>query len=323
MTTETTAPASKPSRRTVRGFPEVAPEIPVHGEIVSWDLEGVRLPYSVLVQALDDSGLDGKAARPMLPHNAFKRAARTLTEKRIIRKVDEDEAAVRFQFTAEVRDGNQLRYDIETILTLDKETGAIASGDPDLTAKARAAFDDEVAHRNTGDVTALIQRIFADRRNPSLDLIPINKRGTYFVRKEQVEFVDKVEAFMGRLGGSLVRLPIAAGTVTGDRCVRESVAERMAGLIREIEDSVENFGTDSSERAIKNAAERVKLVRHKIASYSEYLAEEKGRLDEVLAETTLKLKAKVLGVSLAEMRGEEPDPETAPVPAATSDDVGF
>lgn len=282
------------ARTEIKGFP--AASGPIHGWIVSWDLAGQKIAYAALRDALKDAGLAPEAAREMLPQNAFKRAARTLTENRIIRPLGTDGAVMRFQFTAEVQGADQIDYSLETIMSLDLESGAITSDRDDLNAAATAAFDEAVATRTTSDVTAIIHRLFADKKQASLDLIPITKRGVYFVRKEQGQFVDRIEAFVGNVGGQLLRLPVAAGTAGGDKAVKVAVADKMAGLIVDLEEATEAFGADTTERAMTGAAERVKLIRFKIASYQTYLDDEKERLDAALKGATDKLRAKIMEV---------------------------
>jgi len=273
---------------TRRPAPLVPAAAAIHGEIISWDAEGLSVRHAHLVEALADSGLDPAAARAMLPRNAFARACRRLSDRRIIRKVDEGPSSIRFQFTAEQKD------DLETILTLGKATGAVDCSIPELVARARVAVDEAMGTRHGGDVTRLIQRLFDDRTRADLDLVPVRPRGgVYFVRRERLEFVDRVESFLSRLNARLIRLPVAAGSVHGDRGVREAVASRLGSLIGELDAAVEAFGSDTRERTLAAAAERVRLLRHKVDSYAAYLDSERGRLSAALEEASARLRGKV------------------------------
>ena len=292
---------------SVKGFPAVGEKVEILGEIVSWYLPpGAEVRYSHLTDALRDSGLDAGVARAFLPRNAFARAVRKLTEQRIIRKVDEDEAAVRFQFTRETNTGDALEYTREAILTLAKETGAITCGDdPALEQRAKDAFDEAMDRRTSSDITAVVQRLFSDRKRPDVDLVPVRKQGgAYFVRKEALGFVDKVGAFLDRLHGELTRLPIAAGYGSGEKVVSVSVAEKISGLIGELDEVVDGFDPDPAKqhaRSIAAAGDRVKLIRHKIASYAEYLADQRESLEAALKVSGDRLKAKIFAVSDDEM----------------------
>src|ERR1700755_1450922 len=86
------------------------------GEVIAWTCSGVSVTHPALLAALRDAGLDESVARELAPKHAFTRACKKLCDRRIIRKVAEDEAAVRFQFTQESRDGERYEYALETML---------------------------------------------------------------------------------------------------------------------------------------------------------------------------------------------------------------
>ena len=162
----------------------------IHGEIVSWDVPPkTRLPHATIVAALAAANLDTGVSRPMAARNAFARACRNLQDRRIIRKVNEDGAAMRFQFTAESHEDGRLKYDCETILTLDKGTGLVASevaGHDDLVGRAQAAVDQELATRTGNDITDIVQRLFTRHA----DLFPVRQAGgCYFVPVAYVDFL--------------------------------------------------------------------------------------------------------------------------------------
>lgn len=296
MTSKPAKPVTRTARTALDGFPSADAAAPIHGWIVSWELDGIKIPFSVLRDALADSGLDPAFARAILPGNAFRRAARELSENRIIRMLDQDESGLRFQFTAETSSADRIEYHLETVMSLDATTGEISSDRDDLNVRAKDAFDRAVATRTTSDVTAVIQRLFNDKKKASLDLIPINKRGVYFVRKEEAAFCDKIEAFVGRLGGLFTRLPIAAGSPAGDRTIKAATANKMADLIGELEDATAAFGAETTERAMKGQAERVKLIRFKLESYKTYLDDEKEKLEASLKGATASLRAKIIEI---------------------------
>src|SRR3954453_15053067 len=96
------------------------------GEIITWSCSGVKIKHLDLITALRDSGLDESVARELAPRHAFARACKKLSEARIIRQVSEDARTIQFQFTAEHKEGDRYRYDLETVLTLDKATGKVS-----------------------------------------------------------------------------------------------------------------------------------------------------------------------------------------------------
>jgi hypothetical protein len=67
----------------------------------------------------------------------------------------------------------------------------------------------------------------------------------------------------------------------------------LAALIGEHRAAVAAFGTDTREATLARAAERIRLTRHKLSAYAEYLAEERDRLERDLADAAGELRAKV------------------------------
>jgi len=260
------------------------------GEVIAWTCSGVTVTHPALLAALRDAGLDEGVARELAPKHAFTRACKKLCDRRIIRQVGEDEAAVRFQFTAESRDGDRFEYTLETLLTLDKRTGAVTCDLPGLAALAQEELDRAIDARSGADVTRVIQKLF-DRH---ADLFPVRPQGgVYFVPDRHGAFVDRVQAMLGRLNGQILRFPVPRGLPEGDRSVKESVAAGLAALVGEHRKAVAAFGADTREDTLKRAADKIRQTRLKVEAYAELLSEERGRLDRELAAARDELRRKV------------------------------
>jgi hypothetical protein len=250
----------------------------------------VCVTHAALVAALADAGLDEGVARELAPKHAFTRACKKLSDQRIIRQVAEDEATVRFQFTAESRDGDKYEYTLETLLTLDKKTGTVTCELPGLATVAQEELDRAIDARSGADVTRVIQKLF-DRH---ADLFPVRPQGgVYFVPERHAAFVDKVQAMLGRLNGQILRFPVPAGTAEGDRSVKDAVASGLAALIDEHRKAVAQFGSDTRDDTLKRAAEKIRSTQFKVQAYSEYLLGEKEKLDRELAAARDELRQKV------------------------------
>ena len=270
-------------------FP-VAAGTPLLGEVISWACPGVSVTHPALVAALADAGLDPGVARELAPKHAFTRACKKLCDRRIIRQVAEDEAGVKFQFTAESRDGDRFEYTLETLLTLDKKTGTVTCDLPGLATLAQEELDRATDARSGADVTRVIQKLF-DRH---ADLFPVRPQGgVYFVPERHAGFVDKVQAMLGRLNGQILRFPVPAGTAEGDRSVRDAVAAGLAALIDEHRKAVAQFGADTRGDTLTRAAEKIRATQFKVQAYAEYLLDEKGKLDRELALARDELRRKV------------------------------
>jgi hypothetical protein len=260
------------------------------GEVIAWACSGVSVTHPALLAALKDAGLDAGVARELAPKHAFTRACKRLCDRRIIRQVAEDEATVKFQFTAETRTSDRIEYELETMLTLDKKSGTVTCGLPGLATLAQEELDRATDARTGSDVTRVIQKLF-DRH---ADLFPVRPQGgCYFTPIRHAGFVDKVQAMLGRLNGQILRFPVPCGTAEGDRSVKESVAAGLAALIDDHRRAVAQFGTDTRADTLQRAAERIRATQFKIAAYSEYLLGEKATLDRELAAARDELRAKV------------------------------
>lgn len=280
-----TAVAARPPSR----FP-VVEATRLLGEIITWACPGVAVRHPDLIAALKSADLDPAVARELATRHAFARACKALSDQRIIRQVAEDEATIGFQFTAESRHGDRFTYDFETLLSLDKKTGAVTCDRPDLAARAQAELDRCVAVRTGSDITRVVQKLFEKHA----DLFPIRPQGgAYFCPAEHACFVDQVQSLLGRLGGRLLRFPVSAGTADGDRSVKEAVADGLAAAVAEHAAAVEAFGADTRPETVERAADRIKLTRFKVEAYSALLAEEKDRLDRALMLAAARLREKV------------------------------
>ena len=265
------------------------------GEVISWTCPAISVKHLAVVEALRDSDLDESVARQLLPRHAFTRACKKLAHARIIRPVGEDETTLQFQFTKESRAGDRFEYELETMLKLHKETGKIGCDLPGLATLAQELLDQAIEARTGTDVTRLIQRLFERKA----DLFPVREKGgVYFCPIEHVDFVNRIQGFLGKVNGRLARFPVPEGTPEGDRSVKEAVSSGLAALITEHTVAIESFGEDTRAHTLARAAERIQVTRFKIEAYSAYLADQRSRLERDLEEAARKLRSKVDAISL-------------------------
>jgi hypothetical protein len=262
------------------------------GEVIAWACPGVSVTHSDLVRALEAADLDPGVARELAPRHAFSRACKRLSEQRIIRPVAEDAATVKFQFTQESREGDHYEYRLETTLTLDKQTGAVTCELPGLATMAQEELDRCISARTGSDVTKVVQKLFERQA----DLFPIRPSGgTYFVPQRHAAFIDKTQDLLNRVGGRLLRFPVPAG----DRSVTQAVADGLAAVVAEHRAAVAQFGSDTRGDTLERAAEKIRTTKFKLTAYSEYLTDERDRLDRAVADAEQALRDKV-----AEIAGE-------------------
>ena len=280
---------------TVRSpLPTVPPGTPLLGEVITWTCPAKAVRHADLVAALRSAALDEKVARALAPRHAFARACRKLARARVIRPLAETEATITFQFTAESRAGDKYEYTLETLLVLDKKSGAVTCDLPGLATLAQEELARCLEHRTGSDVTRVVQKLF----DVQADLFAIREAGgCYFVPVVHAPLVDRVQTFLDRLNGRLGRFPVPAGTAEGDRSVREAVACGLAAVIAEYRAAVAGFDADTKAETLERAAEKIRRTRLKVEGYAEYLADERGRLDRELTAAQTDLRARVAALA--------------------------
>lgn len=297
------------------------------GEVVTWNAGDGTHAHSAVLTSLQTSGLAADAdeargiARPRHPRHAFSRACRALSAERIIRLVKEEKDTMHFQLTTESLVGDEYQYAKEAVLVLNKDTGDVSGDRQDLADLAKQELDKHMDAWTTGDITTIVQRLFD--RETGVGLTPLRDQGgCYLVLQQNVQFAARVEHFLNLLGGGMRRLPVVAGTPQGDRAVKESLKDHMAGVIAEYERTVSEFGLDTKPSTLERAAERVKLLRHKLEGYKLYLADETQLVVDKLDAAARKLKERV--ESITESRDADASAtcdhcgEPQPVPQGTT-----
>lgn len=276
------------------------------GEIITWSAGKDSHVHSSVVTALKDAGLDETVARELLPRQAFGRACKKLTEERVIDVVNEDGRELKFQFTKryvdEVGGEKGWKYERECYLTLDKELGKVACpGNPTLEAAAQVELDRCMEARTSSDITKIVQKLF----DKEADLFPVRDQGgVYFVPQTYAAFVEKVDAFLSKLGGRTNRFPVPADTQQGDRSVQEAILNGLSLVIEDHREAVQEFGLDTRHDTIQRQAEKIKATRVKVEAYAQYLNDKKDEMLQAVEDANLALQERVK--QLTEERAKAP-----------------
>lgn len=289
---------------------EMRPEL--LGEIVTWDVECSILSYNDVIQSLSNAGLDPDAAKEMSPRSAFGRAVKDLKKERAIDKVTTEHGVIKFQFTGKAVKDGRVDYDYECMVELNTDTGAIKCQEsPQREAEIQSLFAHAMQTRNAQDVSRMVQRLFQDHA----DLYPINKRKgvAYFVPEQHREFSAKVDAFLKGIGGALSRFPVPKGTPEGNASVRDAVSAGLAGLVAELNQTVEEWDDTTRSSTMDKALERWKVINHKVEAYATYLESKQGDLLEQLEQAKEKLRQRVL-----ELHPEDADEKEDATTTATA-----
>ena len=253
------------------------------GVIVTWSSgpDGTTHKHEDVTKALLAANLDPKTARDLLPRNAFARAAKKLSEERVIDVFSQDAESLVFQFTRKHLNSKQWEFSKEAFVTLNKDTGVITSDDTDLASVAQAELDRCMEERTTADVTRIVQQLFEQHA----ELIPMRDAGgVYFVPQEHADFANRVAMFLETLNGRLDRIPVPEGTASGDKAIQNAVSATMEKLIEDHMTSVKGFEINTRRDTIERAADRIKHTRVKIEAYAHYLGERQKELLQKVSE---------------------------------------
>ncbi len=266
------------------------------GEIVVWGFSGPGVKFSDVRQAIQNGNFDKKLLRDRLPRHAFARACHKMAEDRHIVLVSEDTDYIKFQFTAMKRDSAEIRYQKETVVSLDKKSGRVSSSIPTITRLAEQKLAESMGEFKSADMTALVQRVFNQKGGKEkADIFPIRRQGgAYFVPQLYSEFVDRAETLVQSLRGTFDRWPIAAGTPAGAKAIKNAVMEEFRSLAAEYGKAIEEFGDKTKEATRERMARHIKELQFKLDAYKDVL----GDYHRELCESKLKLDAKLREATL-------------------------
>lgn len=280
------------------------------GTIVSWEAPK-EISFKDLTESVIKAGFDAKYAREMAPRNAFSRAARDLAEQRVIKKIDEDDTEVRFQFTKEYMQASLIQYELEAVLFLHKEHGTIRTDYPDaaeLASLAQSLVYEHQAKRNRSDVTRMIQKIFDDNKGDLVSLHP--NGGVYFVPDTHKALVDQVRTLLGYIGGTLNPFVISFGDPSTTKSVAEAMADHLLDQINQFRKTCEGITNETSTTVLTRRADSIAAMRDKLQGYQALLS---GYSEQIAAEIDQAENAMVAAIMGAEA-AMAPVPPAPPVP---------
>lgn len=270
------------------------------GSIVSWTPPH-SVAFSRMRDALKTAGLSEDLARELLPRNAFSRAARELSEERVIRKLKEtDDGKIHFQFTREERIGkwdhdDLFEYSLEDVVILDKESGFVVTkdGNAQLASHVHDLIESHLATRNATDVTRAVKQVYEEAGG---DLVTLRDGGgVYFVPEKHASLVEQTRVFLRECGGTIREFKIQAGDGHTEVSVAESMLDHLTGLILEFRDSCERVTTDSSDGMVARRHERVAELRSKLEQYRGLLGAAAERIGASIAEAERDLIGRLAG----------------------------
>ncbi len=239
------------------------------GAIITWKAPPAPVKLADLRLALRRSNFDEELAKDMAPRNAFSRAAKELSTERIIKRVEEIDPEVKFQFTREFLCGGAFDYAREYDVFLHKDTGRVRCVDNYMQKTAQQLVDNHKATRMPADITRLVQKIF---ESSGSDLIPIRQQGgCYFVPPQHASLIGNVRSLLGEVGGELREWNISSNSPQTQDAVSGSLFDYLLGLVDDFNKSCAMLSEDTATRTIERRVERVSELRGKLVAYAPLL----------------------------------------------------
>lgn len=272
------------------------------GWLIFWNVREVEITRDKFAAALGVAGLDSDYAKEHNARSALVRALNSLKEQKIVRTVNEDSVSITFQFTAEVKVGQdhdaRLSYHPEVIITVDKEhygmfkdfrtaitkvddpkTGLQSAGAEQIKDQLAAAFEREKNSYKSSDITRYIQNILQKQA----DIVSLRPQGSiYFVPAAYGPVIDSLKMMLAEIGGDSRFDAIPLPDVKDVRkTVGDSFAEEVASILGGLDKEVADMNSSSkeiTEKWISYRKEVIRKVKARIDMYSELLGDKAGEL---------------------------------------------
>jgi len=293
-----------------------AQTVPVMGYFCWWNIRNVGLTKEEFEKKLEAAGLDKKYARLHNYRSAFIRALRDMEENRIIRKVDEDEYRLVYQFTAESIVGapggeKSLDYEKETTIVIDKDEyrkegdfkKAIIKGKPSIINAIVKLFDEHKQQYKSSDITRYLQRILRDEA----DIVSLRPQGSiYFVPVGYLDALNKVSALVDGIGGGskLERAPLVAAD-DSKAMVKNALLGEVDEAFKQIEKDLESVTKDDKEVTKVWSGTRISKMKKLLNRLESY--KEGGVIDDTKAwqDNFAAAEKKILGVRHVKLDDDE------------------
>lgn len=247
----------------------------MQGTVVSWVPPGGTIKTEDVRVAMQQAGLDASLVRDVSYHAAFRRAIRSL-KGMIVKPIDTESEEKIYQVTREVFKGDEYAYTKECVLTIDG-SGQVDSEVDEVKNEVQAQVNHWVEHKNTDDMTRLIQRVFAKE---SADLVPLRKQGgVYFVPSSQSQLLGRIKAFVDGIGGQLLQYAVGNDPLSADS-VSKNMALYLRGLIEDLKATCKELGSDAPDYVKSRRYASFASLKLKVEAHSHLLREFSSKLSE-------------------------------------------
>lgn len=260
------------------------------GTIVSFN-SPKQVSYEALKNGLTSAGLNEDLAKEILPHNAFRRACRSLTKNRVIDVVKDEPDEMTFQFTKKEYKHDHVDFDHERDVVVNKKTGVVSTSNYEFERQAQDLLNKELRTRHGSDITRLVHKIFD---NHGGDLIKIRPQGgAYFVPQSHAYLVDQIRRFMEYIGGVLVNYEIGGASETTRESVAQNMYDHFQSLLKEFHDSCEDLTEDASDAVKTRRQQTVEALKTKLQAYRDLMGDFANEIKEGINHAEAEMNSKL------------------------------
>lgn len=205
--------------------------------------------------ALEQSGLDPRLARDLAKRHCFTRAKNRMRTDGLIDEVNETDTRWIWQLSRRYREENRLGYEYEASFWFDKANQDVGADSEILLDKVRALFARYGMVYLPTDVTKLVRRVF-DRQK---GMVPLRHHGAvYFVPVENRPLMDKVAAFIQKLGGDCITAEIGPGNTPVRNKALDMLVEGVKTDLTRITSDMRNMRESGEDLTKRKARHRWK-----------------------------------------------------------------
>jgi hypothetical protein len=263
---------------------------PFLGEIISWDSPS-EVEVAVFTEAMKDEGFEDHVPK-LRPQTALNRSLGGFKNGRVIKKTKTSvKGETSYQFTAETKNANgEFEYTREAGVSLDVSGNIVCNDKPELITPLQESLKHKLNHFTSTDVTKAVQKAL----NSTGDLFQLKNRASfYFVPKEHVAIVEKVEKVLDKVNGKMIRFPIGDSKSSG-AAVKEAIADAFEDIVGKYEAQIEDLDIQSARgKTVEGFVDKLKALELKSEGYKLLLTDAQQKVTDAIERAKKKLKDKV------------------------------
>lgn len=233
-------------------------EVPILGEVVSWNLYGIEFPEEPFGERYQELELPTFCYYNRRVRSALTKTLKVMEKHNLIRRVGETETEVTFLIVEEHKqlETRDIDFHKKNAVTYDKITKSLEFRHKGPKEEEFREMFEKYRHLITGRE---ISRIFV--RLATTYGIPLQSGGgTYFIPKSSLFVLDKMDQLLEGTGGTILRLGISDLSQYRDT-MTQVVRRELLGEVKKFEKEVKKLEVKYADEGIKESVLDRKISR--------------------------------------------------------------